>query len=62
MRRLLLLFPLLAAMVGCADGATDPTTTGSAAIRAALLIDPDALPRYAGVVLPAYYDAVVLGR
>ncbi|MGA0919932.1 MAG: cytochrome-c peroxidase [Gemmatimonadaceae bacterium] len=49
-------------LVGCADGATDPTTSGNAAIRAALLIDPENLPRYAGVALPAHYDAVVLGR
>ena len=62
MRRSLLLLPLVMAMVGCADGATDPTTTGHAAIRAALLIDPENLPRYAGVALPPYFDAVVLGR
>ncbi len=62
MRRTLLFLPLVVAMVGCADGATDPTATGHAAIRAALLIDPENLPRYAGVTLPAYFDAAVLGR
>ena len=62
MRRSLLLLPLVMAMVGCADGATDPMADGHAAIRAALLIDPENLPRYAGVALPAYFDAAVLGR
>ncbi len=62
MRRSLPSLALLLLLVGCAEGATDPTTTGHAAIRAALVIDPENLPRYAGVTLPAYYDAAVLGR
>lgn len=62
MRRRSLLLSLLVVMVGCAEQATDPLAEGHAAIRAALLIDPEQLPRYAGVALPAYYDAVVLTR
>ena len=66
MRRTLQFLPLVVAMVGCADGTTDPSgvsnSAGHAAIRAALLIDPENLPRYAGVTLPAYFDAAVLGR
>ena len=55
--------PLLALFaLACGDGATDPTADGHAAIRAALLIDPDALPSYVRDPLPAFYDANVLAR
>jgi len=62
MRRRFLFLSLLVVTVGCSEHATDPFAEGHAAIRAALLIDPENLPRYAGVTLPAYFDAAVLGR
>ncbi|MFM8302484.1 MAG: cytochrome-c peroxidase, partial [Gemmatimonadota bacterium] len=62
MRRRFLFFSLLVVTVGCSEHATDPFFEGHAAILAALLIDPENLPRYAGVSLPAYFDATVLGR
>lgn len=55
------LFLALVALA-CADGTTDPDASGHAAVRAALLIDPEALPSYVRDPLPAYYDAVVLAR
>ena len=55
------LLPLLSLIVlACTDGATDPLADGNAAIRAALTIDPEALPQYVSAPLPAFYDAAVL--
>ena len=59
--------PLLALLLlACSDTATDPTADDTAddeaAIRAALLIDPDALPSYVRDPLPAFYDANILAR
>jgi cytochrome c peroxidase len=59
--------PLLALLLlACSDSATDPTADDAAddkaAIRAALLIDPDALPSYVRDPLPAFYDANILAR
>lgn len=59
-RHTALLFALL--VLACGDGATDPDASGDAAIRAALRIDPDALPSYVRDPLPAFYDAAVLAR
>ncbi|MFZ9898957.1 MAG: cytochrome-c peroxidase [Gemmatimonadaceae bacterium] len=48
--------------IACGDGATDPLADGNAAIRAALTINPEALPQYVSAPLPAFYDAAVLAR
>lgn len=53
---------LLASGLACGESATDPLTTGHAAIRAALTIDPDALPEYARDPLPVFFDAATLAR
>ena len=53
---------LLASGVACGDSATDPFAGGNEAIRAALTIDPDALPDYVRDPLPAFFDAAILAR
>jgi cytochrome c peroxidase len=63
MRRSRLVLTLLSlTSLACADGATDPLTDGHEAIRAALTIDPAALPVYVNDPLPAFFDAAVLAR
>ncbi|MBM4183869.1 MAG: hypothetical protein FJ207_06535 [Gemmatimonadetes bacterium] len=69
--RLTFAIAALACTTACGDSnptgltpvaSTPPDTVGNGAVVAALLIDPTALPRYAGQVLPATFAPPVLQR